>query len=254
MNTPSKEPSLGLVSISFRKLLPKDILSLCVDAGLDVIEWGSDVHCPPVPETAGAVGKLTRAAGLGVSSYGTYYRLGAGQSFDEYLEAARLLGTDTLRLWAGARGSAGYGADDRLNLTREACACAQKAADLGMNIGFEYHPGTLTDTLSSALSLYRDIGADNVGLYWQPDFKKPVSVLLREAEAVSPISRIWHVFYWLPSGERLSLSDGVGFWKSVLPFAKQGPRKTLLLEFVTNDEPGRLGGEAAVLRQLVRDA
>ena len=38
---------LGLVSISFRKHTPEEIIRAAKDAGLSCIEWGSDVHAPP---------------------------------------------------------------------------------------------------------------------------------------------------------------------------------------------------------------
>ena len=37
---------LGLVSVSFRSLEPKQIAELCRECGLSYIEWGSDVHAP----------------------------------------------------------------------------------------------------------------------------------------------------------------------------------------------------------------
>ena len=36
----------GLVSISFRGHTPEEILKAMAQAGLDRIEWGSDVHAP----------------------------------------------------------------------------------------------------------------------------------------------------------------------------------------------------------------
>ena len=36
----------GLVSVSFRKKPPEEILSAMKGAGLSVIEWGGDVHAP----------------------------------------------------------------------------------------------------------------------------------------------------------------------------------------------------------------
>ena len=38
--------SLGLVSVSFRKNTPKEILEAVKEAGLSCIEWGSDAHAP----------------------------------------------------------------------------------------------------------------------------------------------------------------------------------------------------------------
>ena len=68
----------GLVSVSFRSLPPEEIVRLAAGCGLGAIEWGGDVHVPPGDiANAARVGEMTRAAGLAVSSYGSYYRLGA---------------------------------------------------------------------------------------------------------------------------------------------------------------------------------
>ena len=40
------EYRLGLVSISFRKYEPEEILRAMQSAGLSCVEWGSDVHAP----------------------------------------------------------------------------------------------------------------------------------------------------------------------------------------------------------------
>jgi len=37
---------IGLVSISFRDLFPKQIVDMVAEVGLDAIEWGGDVHVP----------------------------------------------------------------------------------------------------------------------------------------------------------------------------------------------------------------
>ncbi len=66
----------GLVSVSFRKLPPEQIIALARQAGLQSIEWGGDVHVPPENlENARVIGEMTRAAGLSVACYGSYYRL-----------------------------------------------------------------------------------------------------------------------------------------------------------------------------------
>ena len=66
--------NLGLCSVSFRKHTPEEILRAMKDAGLSVIEWGSDVHCPP--EKAEELAKLQKQYGIACCSYGTYFRLG----------------------------------------------------------------------------------------------------------------------------------------------------------------------------------
>ena len=37
----------GLVSITFRRLNPLEIVSLVAENGLTAIEWGGDIHVPP---------------------------------------------------------------------------------------------------------------------------------------------------------------------------------------------------------------
>ena len=55
----------GLVSISFRKHTPEEIVKACADAGLRYIEWGSDVHVPAGNEArAREVRALCASAGI----------------------------------------------------------------------------------------------------------------------------------------------------------------------------------------------
>ena len=69
------EYNLGLVSVSFRKITPEEILSAVRDAGLSCIEWGSDVHapCKDTERLYGLV-ELQKKYGITCSSYGTYFR------------------------------------------------------------------------------------------------------------------------------------------------------------------------------------
>ena len=57
--------TLGLVSITYRKLTPAEIIPLVRDAGLSCIEWGSDIHVPQTDlANARRVGEMTRGAGF----------------------------------------------------------------------------------------------------------------------------------------------------------------------------------------------
>ena len=71
----------GLVSITFRSLAPEEIIRLAAQADVQSIEWGGDIHVPAGEvDRAREVGRWTREAGLMVSAYGSYYRLGGGGS------------------------------------------------------------------------------------------------------------------------------------------------------------------------------
>lgn len=108
MGVPNFRP--GLVSISFRDLSPERLIQEVVDAGLQGLEWGGDVHVPHGDtSTAEQVGIRTREAGLEVVAYGSYYRLGETRDnpeFEAVLESACALKAPTIRVWAGRQASA----------------------------------------------------------------------------------------------------------------------------------------------------
>ena len=61
----------GLVSITFRKLSPRQIVDLVVQAGLDAIEWSGDVHAPHGDVAkAREIAQMTADAGLSMPTYG----------------------------------------------------------------------------------------------------------------------------------------------------------------------------------------
>src|SRR5690554_2417803 len=101
----------GLVSITFRQLSPREIVSLVKKSGLEGIEWGGDVHVPHGNlSVARDVAIMTEEEGLSVAAYGSYYRVGCeGQddvpNFEEVLETALELKAPLIRVWAGNKGS-----------------------------------------------------------------------------------------------------------------------------------------------------
>ena len=99
---------IGLVSVSFRGLSPEEIIRIAKDAGLNRIEWGSDVHAPfDDAERLSTIAACQRSAGLRCSSYGTYFVLGRDDPavLSGYIAAAKCLDTSVLRLWCGTKGS-----------------------------------------------------------------------------------------------------------------------------------------------------
>lgn len=245
-------PILGLVSVTYRKLSPADVIARAAEAGLSCIEWGSDIHVPQTDlANARLVGEMTREAGLTVSSYGSYYRLGAGQDFIPYLEAACGLGAPVIRIWAGTRGSEQTDDATRAAWAAEAKSVCRMAAERGITIAFEYHHGTLTDTADSAVALMRAVDQENCRLYWQPEFAKPQELLLSDLEKVAPWVDLCHVFQWNPDHSRRPLADGIEVWRRFLSHLPGWQDKPLLLEFVPGDDPDLLGREAQALRTMI---
>jgi len=257
---PRHEGRPGLVTVTFRQLSPEEIIAVAGDAGLEVLEWGGDVHVPAGDtRRAREVAALTRAAGLETICYGSYYRVGhegegGKPGFDDVLATAVALGAPSIRVWAGTRGSE---AADEAYFAR-VCDDANRIADLaakqGVRIAFEFHDGTLNDHAEAAAKLLAALPHPNIDTLWQPLVSLDAGQRNRSLEVVLPRLAHVHVFHWLPGDpiDRRPMSEGAALWTAWLATMRSAGRAPdSLLEFVKGDDPGALAGEAAVLRKLL---
>jgi 3-dehydroshikimate dehydratase len=245
----------GLCSVTLRALAAADVVRIAAAAGLEGIEWGADVHVPPGDLSAAeSVRAATEQAGLRATSYGSYYRAGHDDpaNFGAALSSARALGAPRIRVWAGARGSAGAGARERAAVSAALRRAADQAADAGIQIALEFHGGTLTDDVDSTLQLLEEGG---VATYWQP----PEGVA--DEEALAGLRRLLdrvtavHVFSWWPGRQRRPLAARERLWRRAFALlAPRGSPLDALLEFVPGDDPALVAGEARTLRRLVEEA
>jgi sugar phosphate isomerase/epimerase len=244
----------GLVSVTFRQLTPDKILELCKESRLQVIEWGGDVHVPHGDlDVAARVGEATRAAGLSVAAYGSYYRLGVldGPTFDEVLRSAVTLGAPAIRVWAGNRGSAETDAAGRQAVVADALRCADLAGEQGVFLCYEFHGNTLTDTTPAALELLAATEHPFVRSLWQPPHGESLEDCVASLRAIRPWLHHVHVFHWWPDpAHRQPLADGRERW-AVYVAELWGHPVDLLLEFVRHDDPGLLREDAGELRELM---
>ena len=249
----------GLVSITFRKLVPRAIVDLVRQAGLASIEWGGDVHVPyGQADIAATVAAMTGDAGLQVASYGSYYRAGVseadGLAFERVLETAVVLSAPTVRVWAGHRGSAEADASARAAVIEDARRIAELAQAAGITVSFEYYRGTLTDTNASALALLQEIAHPNIRSYWQPPVGAPLAYCGQGLDRVLPYLTNVHVFHWLadPSGrdvDRRALAEGDAVWPQYLSkLAATGRDHFALIEFVRGESPEQFLADAQVLK------
>jgi sugar phosphate isomerase/epimerase len=250
----------GLLSVTFRQLVVEDIIPLVVQAGLDGIEWGGDIHVPHGEvKRAEVVGRLTRDAGLQVVSYGSYYRVGvdaAEQSpFQTVLETALALGAPSIRVWAGNRGSADADAAWWSRVTDDFLVIAEAAKQAGITIGVEYHGGTLTDTSASAVRLFHELHQAHpqihVASLWQPSVNVSAEDRLSRLRDISPWLSHLHVFHW-HDGIRLPLSLGESEWMPYLGWCAQLPgERYAMLEFVRDNSPEQFLADAATLKAWI---
>ena len=242
----------GLVSISFRKKTPGEIISLCVRAGLRAVEWGGDVHVPAGDVSrAREVLSRTRDAGLSVCSYGSYYRLGQPDGeFMRALDCASAIETPVMRVWAGAKGSREASPDERSAWTEQLNRLSEAAGARGVTLALEYHAGTLTDSREGAQALLRETQACR--FYWQPRWDWREEERLASLEDVKSRLSHLHVFTWTGAGERLPLQAGEAMWRKV--FSQVHGTRGALLEFVRGDSDEQLLSDAACLKRMIEEA
>lgn len=244
----------GLVSVTFRKLSPREIVDLAAQAGLEAIEWGGDVHCPPGRvHLARKIATMTREEGLRVGSYGSYYRLASETQtpFEQVVETAVALEAPTIRVWAGSKGSDKADAAYRDAVTDEAVRIADLAGKAGLRVAFEFHGNTLTDTNESAVSLLQQANHENLAIYWQPPNGRDREYRLQGLRAVLPWLVNIHAFTWrFEPRQRLALAEGRAEWLEYLKItASTGRDHYVMLEFVRDDSPQAMLQDAATLRQ-----
>ena len=232
---------LGLVSVTFRKLSPIQILDLMKESGLRAIEWGSDVHVPPTDlEYAATIGKLTRDAGIRVASYGSYYRPGVHtpQEFEPYLQAAIALSAPVIRVWAGNKGSADASSQERAAVIACTQAICDMAAKHNITICYEYHGGTLTDQIDSAMDAIRSVQRPNMKLYWQYNPALSLDENCAVLGRVLPHLQTVHAFSMDASLIRHPLTDVAADWQAYRAILETSPADhPVLLEFVEGDRP-----------------
>lgn len=245
----------GLVSITFRKLAPAQIIALVRQAQMAGIEWGGDVHVPHGDlGRAEDVRDRTADAGLVVSAYGAYYRVGSsdagGLDFARVLETAVVLGAPVIRVWAGAVGSAVASPADWARVVCDARRIGDLATASGKTIACEFHGGSLTDTAESADRLLAEINHPAVGTFWQPPNGATVESSLAGLKLLLPRIRNVHVFHWWPSHqERHALAVGADRWRQYLSVLQGSGRDHFAsLEYVAGDAPESFLQDAQVLK------
>ncbi|MCC5844264.1 MAG: sugar phosphate isomerase/epimerase [Verrucomicrobia bacterium] len=247
----------GLVSITFRKHSPEELIDLVVKAGQDGIEWGGDVHVPHGDTArAGEVGERTRDAGLSVAAYGSYYRAAEtadNPEFEAVLDSALALGAPTIRVWAGKRASADADEAYRKAVKDDLARICALAAEESIRVALEFHGNTLTDSPDSARDLMESLQSPNLDSLWQPPNGQTLETCMAGLEDMLPHVSNVHVFHWGKGwGDRFALEEGAGRWNAYLSrLASPGMSRWALLEFVKGDDPKQYLRDAETLKAWV---
>lgn len=243
----------GVVSVSFRALSVDEVIRYTKEAGLHAIEWGSDVHAPYADlERINYIAKAQKEAGLYCSSYGTYFKLGQ-QDTEElrgYIAAAKILGTDILRLWCGNKNYSDMTEEEREYIISESKKAAKIAEELGAVLCMECHNNSFTDSLDGALCLMKSVNSTAFRMFWQPAINRSVEDNVEYAKAIAKYTYNVHVYYY-EGGVKHPLADGADSWRKYL--ACFSGNENLLLEFMPDNSPDSLMAEAKTLNMLASE-
>ena len=243
----------GVVSVSFRALSVDEVIKCTKEAGLRAIEWGSDVHAPYTDlERINYIAKAQADAGLYCSSYGTYFKLGEHdtEQLRGYIAAAKILGTNVLRLWCGNKNYSDMTEEERAHIISESKKAAKIAEELGAVLCMECHNNSFTDSLDGALCLMQSVNSEAFRMFWQPAIKQSVEKNVEYAKAIAPYTYNVHVFYY-EDGVKHPLADGVDSWRKYL--ACFSGKENLLLEFMPDNRPEALMQEAKTLNDIASE-
>lgn len=240
---------LGLCSVSFRENSPEEILHNMKVAELDVIEWGSDVHCPP--EKAKEIAILQNQYGIKCCSYGTYFKIGVTpiEELSKYIVAAKTLGTSVLRLWCGNKNSEEHSEEEKRELFSRCKALATLAETFEVILCMECHNNTYTNRKESALELMQAVSSPHFRMYWQPNQLCSVDENIDYATSLAPYTQNIHVFNWKAS-KKYPLSEARSVWRRYIEIFKSD--HALLLEFMPDGRIESLKTEAEALKEILK--
>jgi 3-dehydroshikimate dehydratase len=251
----------GLVSVTFRKFSPMEIVEITKIANLQSIEWGGDVHVPHGNYTqAKAIRKLTETANLKIASYGSYYFAGesgnTGLPFTSVLNTAIELNAPNIRVWAGKKGSDEADNSYRKMVIEDLEHISEMAQKNNISVSLEFHTKTLTDTNESTFKLIEQVRNQELRFYWQPPIGKSVQYCIEGLNFLLPRLTNLHVYYWTgnyDAFDRHPLVEGKDIWKNYIDLTKtDGKDHFALLEFVKDDDPIQLIDDAKVLNNWLK--
>ncbi|MBQ8004265.1 MAG: hypothetical protein IJ299_04145, partial [Oscillospiraceae bacterium] len=177
-----------------------------------------------------------------------------------FLERAKALGTDEIRIWGGVMPSSYLLPDARAALVREAKEISHKAADYGITISTECHANTITDTPESLLFYLFEVNEPNFRTYWQALLQIAPEQQMRSLRTIYASGKLTnlHVYHFKTfetSREQMLLSEAKDIWTERFSIFKGDDTvRHAMLEFVRGGTDENLIADAKTLVELVNRA
>lgn len=245
---------VAFTTVTFRKLSRDAIAKLAFDCGVSDIEWGGDIHLPMGDTDAiNKVNELKERYSLHSLSYGSYYRVGDGDTatFRDIVDTASAIGAKVIRVWLGKVSGEKTDKDQFNKMVAEVRTLADIANEKGIKIAFEFHNGTFNDSGDNAIKFLSAVNNDNVGTYWQPLSNKSDEQNLKK---VLPYLLGIHVFNWDRFSKRHSLRLGTKKWKKFIEIAKESSAEIpYIIEFVKGDKVKQFEKDIDTLKKLLKE-
>ena len=226
----------GLTTVTFRSKTRQEVMQIAKNNGLSYVEWGGDVHVPPMDNIAvnDAI-RLQNEFGIPCLSYGSYYRLlkNSIEDFDDILLTASKLGAKIIRIWMGYKSSKDTSQAEFENMVAQTKNIADKAKKHNIIVAFEFHNNTYNDSYQSSLRFLKAVDKSNVKTYWQPFTNRNDFDNLKQ---IMPYLVTVHVFAWSKKGVRFPLMFMKQRWKKYIRIIDNANFKPYwIMEFVRND-------------------
>ncbi len=194
---------IGFTSTSFRQIKRiEKIVEIAVNAKIDCIEWGGDIHVRSVDDAERAK-ELCDNAGIQICSYGSYYRAGSDNA-DEWkkiCEIASAMDAKSVRIWLGKADSEKTDDSTYKNILKDIKNICAVAKEYGLIVCPECHDNTFNNNTDAFLKIHNDVGCDNFRTYFQSRYKR-LEYDLDRIERTLPYIETIHISYSEQSREQ----------------------------------------------------
>ena len=249
----------GFTATSFRQIRELEkIVDIAVKANADIIEWGGDRHVTDL-SAAKRAKSLCDGAGIAVSSYGSYYRVGSGNhdQWQRICEMAAAMNCESVRVWLGTADSQKTDEAQYRRILEDTVFMCETAKPLGLQVCPECHDKTFNNNTDAFLRIYREAGCDNLKTYFQSRYRKKAYDLDRIERTLPHIANV-HISFSEQNREQFPRFDKTYIDALIQKLVASGYDGNMLLEytylFSYAGIPAMMIKDLNKLREKVREA